>query len=119
MNNIIISIPERLPGLNEYTRACRANRYAAAKLKRETEDMILYYLHGAQKVTKPVRIDFLWMERDHRRDLDNVAFAKKFVLDAMTTAGILPDDSQAWVQGFTDSLEHGKRYGVTIRIEVE
>lgn len=114
---IFLEVPEKLPGLNEYTMACRANRYAAAQLKRETEDAIIYHIHGARPITRPVTITFTWVERDHRRDLDNIAFGKKFLLDAMVKAGILPDDGQAWVRGFRDELTHGKGYGVRLRIE--
>ena len=30
-------IPGRLSGLNEYTKACRSNRYVGAKMKKENE----------------------------------------------------------------------------------
>ena len=37
---MVIEIPEKLPSLNEYINACRSNRYAGAKMKREVEDTI-------------------------------------------------------------------------------
>ena len=51
--DITITIPLRLPGLNEYTRANRANRYEGAKTKAEYERVIAYYLRGLP-VLRPV-----------------------------------------------------------------
>jgi Holliday junction resolvase RusA-like endonuclease len=40
----------------------------------------------------PVDIDNYWFERNRRRDKDNIAFAKKFLLDGLVKAGVLADD---------------------------
>lgn len=43
--------------------------------------------------TEPVTVLFAWYRPDKRTDKDNVAFAKKFVLDALQIAGVIPNDT--------------------------
>lgn len=101
-------IPVKLPGLNDYVRACRANRFEGAKMKQDAEQLISFYLRGLPDITCPVTIRFHWTEGNRRRDLDNVAFAKKFVLDALVKTGKLPNDNRKFVRGFRDTFEEYK-----------
>lgn len=111
-------IPGRLDGLNEYTKANRTNIYSGAKLKKENEqiviDCILY--QRVKPVSNPVFINFYWFEPNKRRDKDNIASAKKFILDALVKASILPDDGWKYIIGFSDSFDLDKQ---NPRIEVE
>lgn len=99
-----IIIPGRLVGLNEYTRACRAHRAMGARLKREQTELVAWYARSAslRRHERPVEVTCEWHERDARRDLDNVAFAAKFVLDGLVMAGVIAGDDQAHVTG----IEH-------------
>lgn len=112
----ICDIKLKLPSLNEYTRACRGNAYAAGAMKKNIETAISFFLRPLPRFTNPVVIHFIWREKDRRRDLDNVAFGKKFILDAMVKCGILPNDSQKYVKGFRDDFEEGE---TGVRVEVE
>lgn len=96
----------KLPGLNDYIRACRANKYMAAKMKREAEELIIWAARRADTpdFTEPVKVYFEWREGNRRRDLDNVAFAKKFVFDALVKTGILSGDDRKHVEGFEDTF---------------
>ena len=47
-------IPGTLPGLNEYTKANRTNKYVAAKFKREAEGLIGYYANVANERAPPL-----------------------------------------------------------------
>ena len=107
----------KLPSLNEYINVCRTNRYKAAEYKRSLEKKILPYFAGIKRFEKPVRIHFVWIEENKRRDLDNVCFAKKFILDAMVRGGYLKDDNRKCVVGFTDSFEYGEKARVILDIE--
>ena len=51
---------------------------------------------------KPVHVYFAWVEPNRRRDIDNIAFAHKFILDGLVDAGVLKGDSQKYVTGFVD-----------------
>ena len=112
-----IEIPLKLPSLNEYISKCRTNRYAAAKMKNDVEDDIGYFINKLPKFDKPIKINFTWIEANKKRDLDNVCFAKKFILDSMQKCGKLENGNRKWVVGFTDGFELGKEYKVILNIE--
>lgn len=99
----------RLDGLNEYILKCRGNKYAGANLKRKNEAKISQALiMSLQPVefmsTKKVHISFKWYEETRRRDLDNIAFAKKFIQDALVKTGVLEGDGWRHIAGFTDEF---------------
>ena len=118
--NGIAQIDTKLPSLNEYITECRRNRYAANNLKRSLQDIIAIYIRDLPQFEKPVSIHFHWIEENRRRDLDNIAFAKKFILDALVECGKLKDDSQKYVIGFIDTFEIGDWPSVIVDVkEVE
>lgn len=108
MNHFVVQA--KLPSLNQYINACRLNKFAGAKFKRDTEKIIedaidIYLNHEQlQSVNEPVKIRFDWHEKTMRRDADNVASAKKYILDAMQTKNILPNDNRQYVKGFYDDI---------------
>ena len=113
-------IPLKLPSLNDYIRVCRSNKYQAAKYKRDIEADIGVFLTRMPKWTKPITIHFHWIESNKRRDYDNIAFAKKFILDAMVKFEKLNDDNRKCVTAFTDTFEYGDKSKVILLIrEVE
>lgn len=119
MDDIRITIPLRLPGLNEYTRENRANKNQGARMKKEYETIIGYYLRDVPVLKPPVTIDFLWVEENRRRDLDNIAFAKKFILDALVRSKKLKDDNRKVVTAFRDSFAYDKESRVELTIHQE
>ena len=108
MNHFVVQA--KLPSLNQYINACRLNKFAGAKFKRDTEKIIedaidIYLNHEQlQSVNEPVKIRFDWHEKTMRRDADNIASAKKYILDAMQTKNILPNDNRQYVKGFYDDI---------------
>ena len=111
-------IPGRLPGANDYIAANRTNRYGAAKIKKDVEEPIMWCVARMPKITKPVIIHLNWIEPNARRDLDNIAFGKKFIMDALQKAGVLPNDNRNYVRGFTDSFAIDKENPrIEMRIE--
>ena len=116
MNNKYF-IPLKLPSLNDYTSWCRGNKYLAAKKKAQIEEQIGGYIEDMPKWSKPIKIHFHWIESNKRRDLDNIAFAKKFILDALVKYGKLSDDNRKCVYAFTDSFEYGCKAGIVLEVE--
>ena len=108
-------IPFRLPGLNEFIKACKGNKNHAAAIKRCTERDIALCVRG--QVTEPVHVTFVWLEPNRKRDKDNVAFAKKFILDALQKKGVLQGDGNRWITGFTDEFVYGQGEGVIVTLE--
>lgn len=112
-------IEHKLPTLNEYTLACRGNKYTGAKFKKDIENIVGWYIVKAKppKVDRPVTIHFEWHEKTKRRDADNIASAKKFILDALVKQGVLIDDSRRYVTGFTDNIVDDTKDFVVVTIE--
>lgn len=110
-------IQAKLPSCNDYTKACRTNQFLGAKMKRNTQDAIGWFIKGLPRFENPVTIDFIWIEQNAKRDLDNISFAKKFILDALVENGVLINDSPKYVVGFTDTFEKGKETEVIITIK--
>ena len=101
-----------LPTLNEYTKASRGNKYASAGMKRKAEEFIMWEIRSQLKnwtTERPVFLLFRWVERDMRRDHDNVAFAKKFVQDALVKSGVIRGDGWKHVTGFVDLFAVDKK----------
>lgn len=101
-----IIIPGMLPNLNDYTKANRSNKFAGANMKKKTEAKITAAIieHNPPKFKGKTRLDFKWYEPNKRRDLDNICFAKKFILDALVKNEILKTDDWRGVIGFTDTF---------------
>ena len=94
----------QLPSLNEYINKCRTNPHVGAEFKRITEENIAMWINNSvnhgnlHPVTSPCEIVIDFYEKNKRRDVDNVQSATKFILDALQTTGILPNDNQKWVK---------------------
>ncbi len=115
----VFVIPGKLPTLNDYVKACRGNKYGSNRSKRQIQDYIAVQvrLSKLQPVQGPVHVTFVWKEENRRRDKDNVAFAKKFILDALQECGILPNDNNRYVLGFTDVFEYMGNASVEVILE--
>ena len=111
-----VEIPLKMPSCNEYINACRSNKYLGAKMKRNIEEQIGIYINHLPRFKK-VKINFLWIEGNKRRDLDGLCFAKKFILDALVKFGKLKDDNRKYVYAFTDSFEYGSETKLILEIE--
>lgn len=107
-----------LPSLNEYTRACRGNKYAGANMKKAAEEIITLNINRQLKdpFTGKVKLAFKWYCKDKRQDLDNICFAKKFILDALVSSKVIEADGWRCVVGFTDEFYISKE---NPRIEVD
>ena len=112
-------IPGRLMGLNEYIRLCRGNKYLAASKKAQTENIIILHIRSQlrkKKFEKKIFLKFSWYEQNKKRDLDNIAFAHKFILDALVKANTIDNDGWANIGGFEDNFYIDKS---NPRVEVE
>ena len=120
-----MTIPGRLPGLNEYTRACRAHPMAGAKMKREAQDAVLWCARAAR--LRPhggtVRVRYQFFEAPARkgarlRDKSNIAsFAVKVIEDALVEAGLIPDDGWDEVAGYSCEFARTSDPRIVVTIE--
>lgn len=107
MDGIMIqrfTIQGRFPSLNDYMSAERADRRFGASMKRKETKRAAEAAEGLTQCINPVIVGFKWIEPNLRRDADNVAFAKKFILDGLVIAGALKDDSRKYVIGLEDDF---------------
>lgn len=112
-------ITGRLAGLNEYVAAERANRYKGAQMKRDAQVYVEYaikrQMHGV-RFSRPVRLRYLFVEPNKKRDKDNIAaFGHKVIQDALVEMGVLDGDGWAYIEGYVDDFAVDR---VNPRIEV-
>lgn len=98
------TIHAKLPSLNQVTAKDRANKFAGAVYRKETEKIISRYIQIAlnngelQPISEPCTIRIDWYEKSKRRDVDNIQSAQKFILDALVQCGVLQNDSRKYVK---------------------
>ena len=116
-------IKGKLDGLNEYIRACRANRYKGAEMVKKNERLVMAYILQAVNFGEvyevknyPIKLNINWYEQDNRRDIDNITFATKFIQDSLVRTGILEDDSRKYINQVNHTVFTDKE---NPRIEVE
>lgn len=108
-----LTIPGRFEGLNEYIAAMNADRHKGNKLKRKRTEEVAWHCRAQLKGWKPkppVRLAYLFVEPNRKRDKDNVAgFAHKVVQDGMVLARVLKNDGWDDVAGFADEFAVDKK----------
>ena len=107
-----------LPSLNEYINVERSNKFAAAKMKKDATNLVFWSLKS-QKCKESFATVYLIIKyfcKDKRKDKDNISFQKKFIMDGMQKAGIIPNDGWNNILGWDESFEIDKE---NPRIEVE
>lgn len=100
-------VSQRLDGLNEVIKACRTHWSHGAKHKAAQQEIVEWAIKGTRPVLQPITGGFIlevhFAEPNTLRDPDNIVSAKKFILDALQTQGIIPNDGQKQVLGFRES----------------
>ena len=114
---VVIEIPYFFPSFNEYLNECRKNKFAGAKMKRDIESDIAWFIDAMPVYQKPIKIHFHWIEKNWKRDADNICFSKKFILDTMVSEGKITNDNRHHVTAFKDTFETGKENKVILYIQ--
>lgn len=92
-------VPGRLPGANDII---RKHHMVYSKLKSEWGLTIARCIIVAKlKRMGYCRIEFVWREKNNRRDDDNVIFGQKFILDALRDTKIIQDDRRQFIYSLT------------------
>lgn len=102
-----IKLDSPFPTLNEYIDKERANRVAAARIKRNYTHLAKILTRNKGTVSQKVDLLFEWhVATSH--DHDNIAFGKKFILDGMKLAGVIKDDRQKFIGHLYDEFYKDK-----------
>lgn len=99
--NFTYTIPGRLPSLNEMIREARGSKFAAARTKKDMTDMCGWEAkrQHVPPMQVPIILSVLWVEKDMKRDIDNIAFGTKYILDSLQDVGVIANDNWKCVQG--------------------
>lgn len=99
---------------NEYDKAARTHRQVAAEMKQEETDRVWVETlsqknkEGLRIENYPVHVQFIWYRINKSFDPDNIAFAKKYILDGFQEAGLLKNDGWNQISGFSDTFHIDK-----------
>lgn len=111
-------IPGPLPGMNEMVASAKGSGGAGrdySALKRRWTDSVMLLARRLPHFQR-ASLTFTWHERERRRDPDNIASAKKLVLDGLVAAKVLPGDGWDYVAGFRDEWLLAKKAGVLVTL---
>lgn len=115
----VIFLEGEFTTLNDYIDAERSHRHNAARIKKHETVRVQLEANGTLPINEyPVCIVFTWYRKNTRTDPDNVAFAKKFILDGLQKANVLAGDGCKHICGFEDKFFFGStRVGVEVKIK--
>lgn len=117
-------VPGTLPGLNEIIAAAKVrrgpwNQYSDMKRKLTQEILVVIFKAKLQPMDSCF-VTFTWGTPNRKRDLDNIACGKKFVLDALVKANIIGNDNWRYLHGFKDLFKVDKHFpGVLVQLDGE
>jgi len=98
-----IVLEGEFPNLNQEISHAKSHFAIYAKYKKEWTWMVELQCRTLPPIKEyPVSITFTWVTKNKRKDPDNVAFAKKYILDGLVHAGILENDSRKFIHSIQD-----------------
>ena len=113
-------IPGEFTTLNQFIAQTNSNRHAGAEVKKAETNRVRFCAieNRIPEITEyPVDLHLTWYRKNQKSDPDNIAFAIKFVLDGLQTAGVLRQDTWACVKSITHEFRVDKQNpGVSIAI---
>lgn len=96
---------DRFPTLNEYIDCERGSTIAAAAMKKKCTEQVKEQCVSQQIQSVNGKVDLLFeWHSSTRHDPDNVAFAKKFILDGLQAAGVLENDNRKFIGTMADEI---------------
>lgn len=98
-------VHNRFPTLNEYIDCERGSTIAAAAMKKKCTEQVKEQCLSQQIESVKGKVDLLFeWHSSTRHDPDNVAFAKKFILDGLQAAGVLENDNRKFIGSMADEI---------------
>ena len=95
----------RFPTLNEYIDCERGSTIAAAAMKKKCTEQVKEQCVSQQIETVKGKVDLLFeWHSSTKHDPDNVAFAKKFILDGLQATGVLENDNRKFIGTMADEI---------------
>lgn len=118
---VVFVIPGRLPGLNDMIASQGRPWWMGRKVKEDamSDVMKIMLAYGVPAFKIPVKVHFTWIEKNARRDRDNVmSGGSKIVLDAMKQKGVIIDDSRKWITDITHDTTQLDKLNPRVIVEI-
>ena len=102
----IFTIQGELPDFNSIIDASKQHWAQYYAFKQQYTTLVWLCARAALKPFQQFPIDFSihWFCKNKRKDKDNISAGKKFILDGLISAGIIPSDSWRHVGNFEDKF---------------
>lgn len=112
-----IVIDGDFPGLNQIINTAKTHFGAYSQMKKEHTERVQWACKELSPDFEPDRVflNITYFVPNWRKDQDNIAVAKKFILDGMVEEGIIEDDSHQYIAGWKERFKKDKE---NPRIEV-
>jgi len=115
-NNKLV-IPGQLPTMNTIINKSKTHWSNYKRMKDNYDAIVQYYAEQQRiKFFESTVLNITYYRKDKRTDPDNIAAAKKFIIDGLVSAGVLEDDGWAVVKGFNETWEVDRE---NPRVEIE
>ena len=107
---MVIKIDYSFPNWNEYINKERANKFAAASMKKKELDIIRYHTIGKKYEGKyPIEVIATWHFKNKRKDLDNCRI--KGILDGLVKCNVIENDNLNCIRKIVyESVIDGQEY---------
>jgi len=112
-------IPTLLTDLNSYINAERTNKYIASKIKRDDTRLVAMCCNKLPKLPKNIIIKITHYCKNKKKDRDNIAFMKKFILDGLIIAGKMENDGWKDYIRWKEEFKIDKKERIEIEIREE
>lgn len=114
-----------LPSMNEIINASSTvlkggirfgSKYTVMKKKCQEIIVAAIKEHKIKEIKGEYKCDFVWVEKNRRKDPDNIASGVKFVFDALVDSGVVENDTWRYNKGWTNTFIIGDTPGVKVSI---
>ena len=101
-------ISGELPDMNEIIKVSKSHFAAYAKLKKDATEIVRLSCLKLPKIKK-IYLNITYYCKNKRKDIDNIAVAKKFTLDGLMAAGKIKNDGWNEIAGWNEKFEVDKK----------
>ncbi|MBC8488490.1 MAG: Holliday junction resolvase [Bacteroidetes bacterium] len=102
----VLTIPIELPDFNSLIKSSKSHWSKYAEIKKGYDSIVSSFaMRELKPITKyPIDITCNWYCKDDKKDKDNISAGKKFILDGLKLANIIPDDTWQYIGNFSDKF---------------
>ena len=111
-------IPRELPDMNEIIKVSKSHFAAYAKLKKDATEIVRCSCLRLPEIKNKARFRITYYCKNKRKDIDNIAVAKKFIFDGLIAGKKIKNDGWNEIIGWEEEFYVDKE-NPRIEIEIE